>query len=308
MNTSLPITEDYLSFCGYNVWYRVVGTDEAPGKSPLLCLHGGPGATHDYLEPLEALAGTGRRVIFYDQLGAGNSDHPKKPALWTVSLFLEELAALRRHLQLDQVHLLGQSWGGMLAMEHALTRAEGLRSLILADSLASMPQWSTETNRLRSRLPSDVQETLLNHETAGTTDDAAYQEAMLVFYRRHVCRLDPWPECLVRTFAKVAENPEVYQTMIGPSEFHVTGTLKDWDIRNRLGEISVPTLVMAGRYDEATPAITGALHRGIAGSELVIFEESAHMPHLEETDRYLEVITDFLNRVETGGGRREERG
>lgn len=167
MDTTFPITEDYLSFCGYNVWYRVVGTDEGPGKSPLLCIHGGPGATHDYLEPLAALAGTGRRVIFYDQLGAGNSDHPKEPALWTVSLFLEELAALRRHLQLHQVHLLGQSWGGMLAMEHALIRAEGLRSLILADSLASMPQWSTETNRLRSQLPPTYRRRSSNTRTPG---------------------------------------------------------------------------------------------------------------------------------------------
>ena len=186
---------------------------------------------------------TGRRVIFYDQLGAGNSDHPHNPSLWTVPLFVEELGVVRQALGLEHLHILGQSWGGMLGMEYALTQPPGLASLIVADSPASMPQWVAEANRLRAELPSDVQETLLKHEAAGTTDDPAYQEAMLVFYRRHVCRLDPWPDCLNRTFEKLSKDPEVYNTMNGPSEFHVIGVIKDWDIVNRLGEIHVPTLV-----------------------------------------------------------------
>ena len=123
----------------------------------------------------------------------------------------------------------------------------------------------------------------------------------MVFYRRHLCRLDPWPDCLTRTFEKVEQSPEVYKTMWGPSEFHVTGTLKDWEIVNRLNEIGVPTLVIGGRYDEATPAITETVHRGIPGSERVIFENSSHMPHLEETERYIEVLTDFMERVESKG-------
>ena len=299
MDAALPTKEGFVSFRGYNVWYRIVGNREVPGKLPLLCLHGGPGAPHDYLEPLEGIAATGRRVIFYDQLGAGNSDHLNDPSMWTVPLFIEEVGVVRRELNLNCVHLLGQSWGGMLGMEYALTQPEGLESLIVADSPASMPQWVAEANRLRAELPTQVQETLLRHEGAGTTDDPAYEEAMMVFYRRHVCRLDPWPDCLNRTFEKMVQNPEVYNTMIGPSEFHVTGTLKDWDIVNRLGEIHVPTLVIGGRYDEATPAITETVHRGIPGSEWVIFESSSHMPHLEETERYMQVLTNFLDHVES---------
>jgi proline-specific peptidase len=298
MSTDVPTKEGFVSFRGYKVWYRVVGDGETPGKSPLLCLHGGPGATHDYLEPLEETAATGRRVIFYDQLGAGNSDHPHNPSLWTVPLFVEELGVVREALGLERVHILGQSWGGMLGMEYALTQPPGLASLIVADSPASMPQWVAEANRLRAELPSDVQEKLLQHEAAGTTDDPAYQEAVLVFYGRHLCRLDPWPDCLNRSFEKLAEDPEVYNTMNGPSEFHVIGVIKDWDIVNRLGEIRVPTLVISGRYDEATPAIAGTVHRGIPGSEWILFENSAHMPHLEETERYLRVLTSFLDRVE----------
>jgi len=298
MNKEVPTQEGFISFRGYNVWYRVVGDHESPGKLPLLCLHGGPGAPHDYLEPLEAMAATGRRVIFYDQLGAGNSDHPHNPSLWTVPLFVEELGVVRQALGLEHVHILGQSWGGMLGMEYALTQPQGLISLIIADSPASMPQWVAEANRLRAELPSEVQETLLKHETSGTTDDPAYQDAMLVFYRRHVCRLDPWPDCVNRAFEKLSKDPEVYNTMNGPSEFHVIGLIKDWDIVDRLGEIHVPTLVISGRYDEATPLIAGTVHRGIPGSEWILFENSAHMPHVEETERCLQVVTSFLDRIE----------
>lgn len=291
-------------FRGFKTWYRVVGEREEPGKFPLLLLHGGPGATHDYLEPLEAMATTGRRVIFYDQLGNGNSDKPHDPSLWTVDLFVEEVSAVRRALSLDRLHLLGHSWGGMLAMEYALTRPVGMVSLTVASSPASMPQWVSEANRLRAELPSEIQRTLSKHEEARTTDDPAYQEAMLVFYRRHVCRLDPWPDCINRTFEKLAQNPEVYNTMNGPSEFHVIGTLKNWSIVDRLEKIRVPTLMTSGRYDEATPAIAKTVHDGIPGSEWVIFEHSSHTSHVEESERYLQVLGDFLTRVENPHFRR----
>ncbi len=290
--------EGLIPFHGYHTWYRVVGDREEPGKLPLLALHGGPGATHDYLEPLEALAATGRRVIFYDQLGCGRSATPPHPELWTVDLYVEEVGAVRAALGLERVHILGQSWGGMLGMEYALTQPEGLASLTVADSPASMLQWVAEANRLRADLPPEVQQTLLRHEEAGTTDDPAYEQALEVFYRRHVCRLDPWPEYVTRAFANIAANPEVYHTMNGPSEFHVIGTLKEWDITARLGEIGVPTLVVSGRYDEATPAIAETVHRGIPGSEWVLFEHSSHMPHAEEPARFTQVLDRFLADIE----------
>jgi proline-specific peptidase len=296
----VPISakEGKFPFRGYQVWYRIVGERDEPGKLPLLCLHGGPGVPHDYLEPLEAMAATGRRVIFYDQLGCGNSDQPHNPSMWTVELYVEEVGVVRRALGLERLHLLGQSWGGMLGMEYALTQPAGLASLVVASSPASMPHWVAEANRLRADLPPEVQATLLKHEEAGTTGDPAYEEAMLVFYRRHVCRLDPWPECFARALAKLAQNPEVYYTMNGPSEFHVIGVIKDWDIVGRLGEIRVPTLVTSGRYDEATPAIAETVHRGIPGSEWHLFEHSSHTAHIEEAERYMQVLDQFLSRVE----------
>ncbi len=295
-----PTAEGYIPFRGHRTWYRIVG-DRAhpePGKLPVLMLHGGPGAPHDYLESLEAVAASGRPAVFYDQLGCGNSDRPDDADLWTVDLFLEELATVRRALGLDRIHLLGQSWGGMLAMEYALTQPEGVASLVLASSPASMPLWVTEANRLREALPPDVQRRLLAHEAAGTTDDPAYEEAMLVFYHRHVCRLDPWPDYVDRAFAKLGQ--QVYETMNGPSEFHVVGRLQPWDVRDRLGEIRLPTLVTSGRHDELTPAQAAVVRDGIPGAEWVIFEESSHMPHAEEPEPYLAALDDFFGRVERG--------
>ncbi|MFN8590406.1 MAG: proline iminopeptidase-family hydrolase [Thermomicrobiales bacterium] len=297
--TMHPVREGTIPFRGYQTWYRVVGEGEEPGKLPLLLLHGGPGAAYDYLESLEAMADTGRRVIFYDQLGCARSSIPEaKPEMWTVELYIDEINTLRDALGLDRIHLLGQSWGGMLAMEYALTQPPGLESMTVASSPASMVQWVEEANRLREELPPDVQQTLLRHEAAGTTDSPEYEEAMMAFYRRHVCRVDPMPEYVQRTFASIAKNPEVYYTMNGPSEFHVVGTLKEWNIIPRLGEIRVPTLVTSGRFDEATPLIAETVRSGIPGAEGVIFEESSHMPHAEEPERYMRVLDEFLSRVE----------
>jgi L-proline amide hydrolase len=234
---------------------------------------------------------------FYDQLGCGNSDHPHDPTLWSVGLFVEELGAVRQALGLDRLHYVGQ----LLAQEYAPIQPSGLASLVLHSSLASVPQWVSEANRLRSELPAKVRETLLKHEVDGTTDEPAYEEAMMVFYRRHVCRADPWPECVTRAFGKLTEDPEVYHVMNGASEFHVVGVIKDWDITDRLGEISVPTLITSGCYDETTPAIAETLQRAIAGSEWVVFEQSAHLAHAEEPQRYMAVLDAFLSRVEKTG-------
>jgi len=298
---SIPIREGRLPFRGFTDWYKIVGGHTDPGKFPVLVLHGGPGAAHDYLEPIGALAATGRQVIFYDQLGCGLSDHPHDPSLWEVGLFIEEVSAVRAALGLENVHILGQSWGGMLGMEYALAQPTGLKSLIVANSPASMTQWVSEANRLRTELPAGVQAALTEHEVAGTTDSVEYVDAVNVFYGRHVCRIDPLPDYVKRSFDQIDADPEVYHTMNGPSEFYVVGKLKDWDITPRLGRITVPTLVLSGRYDEATPLIAETVQRGIPGAEWVLFENSSHMPHAEETVRYLEVVDEFLTRVETAG-------
>lgn len=301
MSTPYPVQEGTIPFRGYETWYRIVGATEEPGKLPLLCLHGGPGVPHDYLESLEAMAATGRRVIFYDQLGCGNSTHVDDPTLWTVDLFVEEVNVVRRALGLERIHLLGQSWGGMLTMQYMLTQPPGIASITIASSPSSMKMWLAEANRLRGELPADVQAALNQHEAAGTTDSAEYLAAMQVFYDRYVCRVVPNPPYVQRAFAKLGEWPQVYYTMNGPSEFHVIGVIKNWDVTARLGEINAPALVTSGRYDEATPWIAETVHKGIRGSKWVVFEESAHLAHAEEPERYMAVLADFLARVESGG-------
>ncbi len=300
MNDGTQVQEGYCTWRGYKTWYRMVGSQEAPGRFPLLCLHGGPGATHDYLFPLEALASGGRRVICYDQLGGGNSDPVRGASLWTIDLFLEELRNICHHLALDRFHLMGHSWGGQLALEYALSKPDSLASLILSDSLASSREWASEADRLRADLPEEVQQTLLKHESAGTTDLEEYQQACKVYYRLHGCLMDPGlrPEWLKQAFSKMDSNPEVYHTMWGPSEFCVTGTLKDWDISHRLSEILIPTLAIGGRYDEATPVIMESLHRGIHASEWITFEHSGHFPFIDETELFLSAARRFLERVE----------
>jgi L-proline amide hydrolase len=290
MRETLPETEGRIPFRGHSTWYRLVG-EPAEGHLPVLLLHGGPGGAHDYLESMAGLSRDGRQVVFYDQLGCGLSPHPSQPDLWAVELFLDEIGAVRAALGLDRIHLLGQSWGGMLAMEYALTKPAGVESLTICDSPSSMPLWVAEANRLRADLPADVQETLLRHEAAGTTDSEEYQQACMAFYDRHVCRV-PWPDYVQRSFAQMPN--EVYLTMNGPSEFHSIGTLKDWDITNRLSEIDIPTLVISGRHDEATPLIARTVHEAIPGSRWVLFEESSHMPHVEETERFLDVVGEWL--------------
>jgi len=284
---------------GNETWYRIVG-DLGAGPTPVVICHGGPGASHDYTEPIANLSRYGRGCVLYDQVGCGNSTHlPDAPAdFWTVQLFKDELVDLTRHLGIaDRYAVVGQSWGGMLGMEHAIDQPAGLRGLVVADSPASIPLWVEEANRLRADLPPDVQETLTRHEADGTTNTQEYEDAVRVYYDRHLCRV-PWPDYVERSFAKMAEDPTVYHTMNGPSEFHCIGSLKTWDITDRLHEITTPTLLVSGRYDEATPHIVEQIHTRIPGAQWRIFEESSHMPHVEEADVFLEIVEAFLKTID----------
>jgi L-proline amide hydrolase len=291
------VAEGHADFRGHRTWYRVTG-ELGAAKAPLVILHGGPGAAHDYTDAFKGVAETGRAVIHYDQLGCGRSTHlPDRGAdFWTVKLFLDELDNLLRHLGIaERYHVLGQSWGGMLGAEHGVTRPAGLQSLIIANSPASMTLWVSEANRLRADLPPEVQATLLRHEAAGTTDTPEYKQAVEVFYARHVCRVVPFPPEVMRTFAQIEADPTVYFTMNGPSEFHVIGTLKDWSIIDRVDRIAVPTLLISGRHDEATPAVVQPFADRIPDVRWRIFEHSSHMPHVEETEACLAAVSDFLD-------------
>lgn len=289
--------EGYLPFRGYRTWYRVTGSIDC-GRLPLVVAHGGPGCTHDYVDSFRDISALdGRAVIHYDQLGNGNSTRlPEKgPDFWTVALFLDELDTLLSHLGIkDGYAFLGQSWGGMLGAEHAVRRPAGLKALVIANSPASMKTWVAEANRLRRDLPAEVQETLLRHEAAGTLTDPEYVEASRVFYDRHVCRVVPWPPEVARTFAIMDEDNTVYRNMNGPTEFHVIGTMKDWTIEDRLHLVEAPTLLISGRHDEATPEVVRPYVERVPGCRWVVFEDSSHMPHVEEKDACLRTVSGFL--------------
>ena len=280
-------------------WYRIVG-DLKSGKTPVIVLHGGPGSAHNYCIPIaELIAQSGRAAVLYDQIGCGNSTHlPDAPKeFWAPELFMEELILLTQHLGInDEYAIVGQSWGGMLGMQFAITQPKGLKSLVIADSPASLQVWVSEANKLRAELSPEVQATLLAHEAAGTTDSPEYAAAVEVFYASHLCRI-PMPQNVLDSFEQLAADPTVYHTMNGPSEFHVIGTLKDWDIRQELHKISIPTLLVSGQYDEATPAMVSEIHQLIPGSTWELFPESSHMPHIEEPARFKRIVTQFLDSV-----------
>lgn len=299
--TPAPSAKGRVPFGRFRTWYRVTGTLGA-GRPAVVVVHGGPGSTHDYLLALAELADAGWPVVHYDQLGNGGSTHlPDAGAdFWTPELFLDELDNLLRALgTADDYVLFGQSWGGMLAARHAATRPAGLRGLVIANSPASYRLWLAEMDVLRAALPPGVDEVLRRHEAAGTTGSREYQDAMRVFYDRHVCRVQPWPRDYLASFMEISDDPTVYHTMNGPSEFHVIGTLRDWSVEDCLHRITAPTLVISGRHDEATPVTVAPFAERIPDVRWELFEQSSHLPHLEEPERFHGVLVEFLKSLES---------
>jgi proline iminopeptidase len=286
--------EGYVEVDGGRVWYETMGAGDQP---PLLVLHGGPGATHLYLRPFAERLSERRPVVVYDQLGCGRSDQPDDPARWTVDHFVEELDQVRDALGLGRCHLMGQSWGGWLGIEYMCRGREGIVGLILASTSASIAQFVAEARRLIEQLPEPARSTLIELGDRGEYDAPEYAEAVNEFYVRHLYRNGPWPEEMRRTSEALATN-QVYLTMNGPTEFDVIGPLRTWDRTADLGRIRVPTLVTCGRYDEITPACSETIRDAIDGAEMVVFEHSAHIAHLEELDLYVDTVDAFLRRVE----------
>jgi len=284
--------EGYIDVEGGKVWYRIAGSGS---KTPLLLLHGGPGAPSYYLNPLQRVAAD-RPVIFYDQLGAGRSDRPTDPSLWRIDRFVDELATVRKALGLQKVHILGHSWGTMLAIDYLRAEPDGVESLILASPALSVRRWAQDADRLLATLPEDLQQVIRTHEAAGTTDDPAYQEAVMAYYQRFLSRSDPWPEDLQLTFENF--NADLYGQMWGPSEFTATGTLKNYEREEDLPGLDLPVLFTAGRYDEATPETVRHFQSLVPGAQIAIFEHSAHMTMLDEADAYADTVRQFLNDVD----------
>ncbi len=273
---------------GFRLFYKTFGT----GEEILLCLHGGPGATHQYLLSLGELGDDKLKVVMYDQLGVGASEKPKDTSLFTIEYGAEEVEGFRKAMNLGKVNLFGSSYGGGLALQYALKYQTNIKKLIIAGGMASIPETVAEMNRLKATLPKDVRDTLAKYEARYAFLHPEYLKAVEVFYRNFVCRLPEWPDEVTRAFNDMSI--PVYWTMNGPNEFTIVGNLKDWDITARLREIKVPTLVTVGRYDEVTPKVAETIHKGITGSSLVVFEKSGHLTMWDEKENYLKTLREFL--------------
>ena len=287
--------EGYVNVRGGKVWYEITGQGDG---IPVITLHGGPGSTHFGLEPLRAL-GENRPVVFYDQLGCGNSDRPDDTSLWCMERFVEELHTLSEALGFEKFHLLGHSWGTMLATDYYLTHPSGIVSLVLSSPCISIPRWIEDCNIYRKQLPVEIQAVMDHHEAAGTLDSEEYGNAEKEFNRRHVMRLDPIPEAVAK--GRQERGTVVYNTMWGPNEFFMDGNLRDYDRSGDLHRISVPTLFSCGRVDEAAPATVEWYASLTRNAEFTVYENSAHMPYWEETERYISVVANFLNKADQGG-------
>jgi L-proline amide hydrolase len=291
-----PEVAGFVAVDGGRAWYRINGTEHfAEGKMPLLVIHGGPGFSHHYLLTLTDLADE-RPVILYDQLDSGNSDRPGVPANWTVERFVDEVDHVRNALGLDRLVVLGSSWGGSVAASYAIRQPPGLVGLVLASPLISTERWIADNTEYREQLPEQTQKILDAHEAAGTTDSPEYQDAVMEFYTRHLNRMDPWPEELNRAFELA--NFDLYVTMWGNTEFNATGTLKDFDVSGDLGQINVPTLMICGEYDEATPAACRDFAAKVPDARVEIVEDASHTGHLEQRETFMEKLRAFLASLE----------
>jgi proline iminopeptidase len=279
---------------GFRVWTKRMGN----GPIKILTLHGGPGCTHEYFECFENFFPKEKyQIIFYDQLGSYHSDQPDDLSLWTVERFCDEVEQVRQALGLEDFYLYGQSWGGLLAIEYTLKYQHHLRGVILSNITGSVESYIHYLNQLRANLPQGVQDRLKFYEEKEDFLNPEYEKIMFEeVYGRHLCRLKPWPEALVRTFAHL--NAKVYQTVQGPNEFVVTGNFKNWNRWNDLKNIAVPTLIICGRFDTMNPKDIERMGELIPHSTVKICENGSHCALFDDQENYFQAIHRFFDGVE----------
>ncbi|MDO4390512.1 MAG: proline iminopeptidase-family hydrolase [Clostridia bacterium] len=290
----MKISEGYMPFMGHHTYYRTVG--ERTDKAPLILLHGGPGSTHNYFEVLDRVAEEdGRMLVMYDQIGCGNSYVDGRPELWKAETWVNELIALRKHLGLDTCHLLGQSWGGMLLLTYICGyEHSGVKSGILSSTLPASWLWGIEQARMIKELPEEYQEAIKTATETGDYSSDIYQRAEEEYMLRHAAgKPDPdGPECLLR---KKRTGRESYVVGWGPNEYTPMGTLKDYDVIDKLKDIKEPCLVINGGNDLCTPYIAKVMYDNIPNSRWELFRECRHMCFVEDNDHYVEVLKEWLN-------------
>ncbi|MCY4265492.1 MAG: proline iminopeptidase-family hydrolase [Gammaproteobacteria bacterium] len=286
--------QGFVNVAGGPIWYEVMG--EGISGVPLLVLHGGPGGHSCGYTQLLPMASY-RYIVRYDQLGGGRSGRPDDNTLWTVEGFVERLHSLRQSLGLEQMHLLGHSWGGALAAAYVLEKgSDGIVSLTLSSPLLSSYEWMEDARYLRSQLPESMQKALLKHEAEGTMEHEDYLTATEEYYRRHVRggeQLPTLPAC-----DGVTGNEMIYQLMWGNTEFNASGTLADFELRDALNQIDIPVLLVAGEHDEARPQTMFEFQSMIEGARVEIIPDAAHSTLSRQPERYMEILSHFLHATE----------
>ncbi len=288
----LKPAEGFITVKGGKVWYRIVGEGD---KIPILLLHGGPGIPSFYLNPLTPLS-KDRPVIFFDQLGCGRSDRITDSSLLTVENFVDELQQVKQSLGLKEYYLYGQSWGTMLGTDFYLKYPEGIKALIFSSPAISIPMWLQDADTLISTLPDSIQKSIRTNEQNKTYETSDYLQAVQIYYQHFLARKLPWSSDIDSAFMLMGEN--VYKYMGGPSEFTMTGPLKDYDRTNRLGEIKVPTLFITGEFDEARPSTVKYYQSLVPGAKFELIENAGHLTMQDNPEKNIKVISDFINGLE----------
>jgi len=277
----------------YKVWTKRLGR----GAIKVLILHGGPGASHEYLESFESfLPEAGIEMYYYDQLGCNNSDHPEDTSLWTISRYVEEIEEVRKGLGLDNFVLYGHSCGGIFALEYAFKYQQHLKALIISNMTASSASYLRHTNILKNSLPAEKLIELNALEKKQAYDSPEYMKIMMEdLYPQFICRTKPWPESVTRSFRHF--NNLIYEQMQGKSEFLVTGNIKDWDVWNRLHEIKVKTLTIGAKYDEMDPEDMKKMAQLVANGSNVYCAKGSHFAMWDDQEYYFKHLLKFLHSV-----------
>jgi len=286
--------EGYADVLGSKIFYRSFEPVERSGV--VVCVHGGPGATHDYLLPLQELTRRGYRVVFYDMRGCGRSRQFDQGSTFTIEQCVEELEGLRQALGLSIIHLFGHSLGGAVVLAYAVKRQGSLASLIVTSGFASVPQVADAVAGLKSQLPLDLQLALKRSEETQDYSNGEYRAAIRELVRRHYSRGLKGDE-KEHNYTLTHMNRDLYRSGWGPNDFVITGTMKGWDITKALHQIQVPSLITVGKFDEVPEAVAEGIHKEIAGSRLVVFNNSSHLAMWEERESFLKTLTDFLSSV-----------
>lgn len=288
-----PYEEKYLQILGLKIYTKTFKAENE--KATLLTMHGGPGMSHDYLLPLADLSKSGVTVVFYDQFGCGRSEEPDV-SKFTFDYGVEEAEELRKTIFGDRkVFLMGSSYGGALSLAYSLKYQDRLKGLIVTGGLASTPLTVKEMHRLIDELDPKSRDAIHKYEPLGDFTNPEFLAGVNAFYRKHLLRMDEWPEDVTRTM-EFGEQRNVYRIMNGPNEFTIVGTIKDWDISDKLPTIKIPTLITVGEFDEVTPTVAEQIHRGIEGSQLEVMKGCSHLSMWEDRDGYNKLLLDFINR------------